>query len=450
MRSDALLQAVESSREDIIRLHQDLVRIPTVNTGRMPTGNETPACELLRDRLRAEGIQAEIYESAPGRGNMVARLPGKIGSPRLLFMAHLDVVPVENESVWRFPPFSGALAEGRIWGRGSSDDKSHATTATMALILLKRAGVELDGDLIFMAAADEESGGRYGVGWVAQNLPELVRADYAVNEGGGSPLHTPAGLAYSFNTGEKGRLEVHMAVRGASAHAAHPWRGENALVKAAEIIQRIARYQPRLDTSHPAFAEMAKLYGLPEVPTPETIDQVIADLAQQHPNEASTLRALSRMTLTPTMLQAGIKSNSVPETALLTCDVRSLPHQDDAYVKGEVAQLVSGIPGVEVEVDYTAVSNASPYDSPFVPKAVEALRLALGGRDFRPLPMLTYGFTDSRFLRPLGVQVYDFWPVHPEAELNTGIHGANEFVEVETLLLQVRYLLALAQLTLGG
>jgi len=449
MASEDLVRIVESARDEIISLHQGLIRIPTINTGRIPTGNEKPAAELLAGKLRAEGIPAEVYESAPGRGNLVARLPGKTGSPRLLYMAHLDVVPVENESAWLYPPFSGTLADGRIWGRGASDDKAHATTATMALVLLKRAGVQLDGDLIFSACADEESGGRYGVGWMVENYPDLMRADWAVNEGGGNPIHTPSGLAYAFNVGEKGRLEVHITLRGTSAHAAHPWRGDNVLMKAAAALQRLGDYRPELDTSLSTFAEMARLYGLPTL-TPHNLDQILSDMAERYPNEASTLRGLSRMTLTPTVLQAGVKSNSVPETAYLTCDVRTLPWQDDVYVREQVRRLLADIPGTEIEIEYTAVSNSSPYESPFVPKALEAARLALGGREFRPLPMLTIGFTDSRFLRPLGTQVYDFWPLPPEAELNAGIHGSNEFVEVETLLFQVRYLLALAQLALGG
>jgi acetylornithine deacetylase/succinyl-diaminopimelate desuccinylase-like protein len=150
------------------------------------------------------------------------------------------------------------------------------------------------------------------------------------------------------------------------------------------------------------------------------------------------------------MLQAGIKSNSVPETATLTCDVRSLPWQDEKYVRGQVEKVLEGIPGIEVEIDYTAISNASPYEAPFVAVTQEALRTALGGREYRPLPMLTGGFTDSRFMRELGIQVYDFWPSHPDAEtMNTGIHGANEFVEVETLVFQTKYLLALARLALA-
>src|SRR5688572_9004570 len=172
-----LLASVDAARDEIVRLHQDLVRIPTVNYGSRPdTGNETPACELIRDKLKADGIGADIYESAPTRGNLIARLPGPEGGKRLLLMSHADVVPVEDESLWEHPPFSGTLDQGRVYGRGADDDKADVAAYCMALVLLQRAGVQLDGELVYLAAADEESGGRWGAGWVAQHHPDLVRA----------------------------------------------------------------------------------------------------------------------------------------------------------------------------------------------------------------------------------------------------------------------------------
>src|SRR5205823_3020018 len=152
-------------------------------------GGETAACELIGDVLRREGIGSEVLESAPGRGNLIARV-GPGGGKRLLLMSHTDVVPVEDESLWEHPPFSGTLDRGRIYGRGADDDKGDVVAHLMAVVLLKRAGVELQGELIYLAAADEESGGRWGVGWLAEHHPDKIRADVAVNEGGGSPIHT--------------------------------------------------------------------------------------------------------------------------------------------------------------------------------------------------------------------------------------------------------------------
>src|SRR3954471_8195303 len=184
-----LLAAVDAARDEIVRLHQDLVRIPTVNYGSRPdTGNETPACELIRDKLKEAGIGSDIYESAPTRGNLIARINGPEDGKRLLCMSHTDVVPVEDETLWEHPPFSGTIDRGRIYGRGADDDKADVAAYCMAMVLLRRAGVGLNGEVVWLAAADEESGGRWGAGWVAEQFPGLVRADVAVNEGGGVPV----------------------------------------------------------------------------------------------------------------------------------------------------------------------------------------------------------------------------------------------------------------------
>src|SRR5579859_6099938 len=160
-----LLASVDAAHDEIVALLQDLVRIPTVNRGSRPdTGNETPACDLLRSTLEPAGIELEVHESAPGRGNLIARLGPRSGK-RLLFMSHTDVVPVEDETLWEHPPFSGTLDRGRVYGRGADDDKADVVAHCMALVLLAREKFKLGGELVCLAAADEESGGRWGAGW---------------------------------------------------------------------------------------------------------------------------------------------------------------------------------------------------------------------------------------------------------------------------------------------
>ena len=134
---DSLLAQVESHRNEIISLEQAIVQIPSVNTGSMPTGNETAVCKYVQQRLSEDGIQAEILESAPGRGNLIARLEGRSGKAGLMFMSHTDVVPVEDESKWRYPPFSATIEGGRIYGRGTADCKGLLTAQLMAMRLLK-------------------------------------------------------------------------------------------------------------------------------------------------------------------------------------------------------------------------------------------------------------------------------------------------------------------------
>ena len=445
---NTLLASVDAAHDEIVALLQDLVRIPTINRGSRPdTGNETPACDLLRSKLEPAGIQFEVHESAPGRGNLIARL-GPTGGQRLLFMSHTDVVPVEDETLWEHPPFSGTIDRGRVYGRGSDDDKADVVAHCMALVLLQRAGVRLGGELVCLAAADEESGGKWGAGWVAEHFPDKVRADVAINEGGGSPIHSPQGLLYPVCLGEKGRLEARITRQGRSGHASMPWRADNPVPVLAEAIQRIVAYEPEIDVSNPFFRQVLTALGVKQAPTAENIDR-IADGLEGQVALGSFLKAASRLTITPTMLEAGVKSNSIPDRASLTCDVRALPGQDDAFVRQELEHILRGL-DVTVDVNYTAVSNASPADAPFVDVLRQALGAALGNDEFSILPSLTVGFTDSRFLRPLGTQVYGFSPHHPSAEpIRSGVHGNNEFMEIESLILRTKYAIAVACLTLG-
>ena len=342
---DTLLAQVDDAHHDILVLEQALVRIPTVNTGFMPTGNESRVCEYVREWLAEDGVESEILEAAPDRGNLIARLEGRSGEGGLMFMSHTDVVPVEDEDKWRFPPFSATVAEGRVFGRGSSDCKGLLTCQLMAMRLLKRNGVELQDSLILASGADEEHGGRYGFGWLAQHHPDKLAAPLAVNEGGGTPMEAAGGLTYVLGVGEKGRLQVEIDVKGTSAHASVPWQGSNALYRLAQVVQRIEGYEPERDTSTSLFEHLSS-FAIEHKPSPINIDDIIAETEPDNPRFASLMRALSRMTVTPTMIRGGIKSNSVPESIRLTCDIRTLPHQDENYVRRELTKILEGIPEV--------------------------------------------------------------------------------------------------------
>ena len=441
---DALLSQVDAARDDIVRLEQDLVRIPSVNTGFMPTGNETAVCEYISDWLRAEGVESEIIESAPGRGNIVARLKGRSGQAGLMFMAHLDVVPIEDEAKWTYPPFGATVANGRVYGRGASDCKALLTAQLAASRILLRNGVELQEDLLLSFCADEEHGGRYGAGWLAAHYPEKITAPYAVNEGGGQPADAAGNLAYIVNLGEKGRLQVEIDVTGASAHASVPWTGANAMYRAAQVLQRIEDYEPERDTSAVIFRHLSK-FAIEDVPSPDNIDEIIEQFEERDPHMATTFRAASRMTLTPTIIHGGIKSNSVPESIRVTCDVRTLPHQDDEYVRGELSRILDGIPGVNFEIDYMAVPNSSSPDTEFMAHVQRATEYVLGGRSIEWIPGLCVGFTDSRFTRPLGVVTYGFDGTHPDDNpLDNNVHGTDESVSIRTLVTSTKIMLALA------
>jgi acetylornithine deacetylase/succinyl-diaminopimelate desuccinylase-like protein len=187
-----LFDMVDEATDELVELHQELVRIQTVNTGARDSGNEIEVCHLLERRFSAEGITNTTLESAPGRGNLIAHI-GAAAGPRLMLMSHTDVVPVEDESKWDYPPFSGQIIDDKVWGRGSEDCKSLTSSGSMAMILLKRAGVSLNGELRLLATADEESRGSYGIQWLVEKHPEKIRADWAINEGSGMPLKTVKG-----------------------------------------------------------------------------------------------------------------------------------------------------------------------------------------------------------------------------------------------------------------
>ena len=179
--------------------------------------------------------------------------------------------------------------------------------------------------------------------------------------------------------------------------------------------------------------------------SPENVDQIISEIKDDHPRLASMLRALSRMTLTPTIIHGGIKSNSVPEFIQLTCDVRTLPHQDLDYVKEQLENILADIPGVEFEIDYMAQPNSSPFETEFATQIQKATAKALNIEDIKLLPSISNGFTDSRFTRPLGVTTYGYTGAHPDDNpMLTNSHGTDESVGIKSLINSTRVMLALA------
>lgn len=444
-----LFDSVDRAHDELVALLQELVRADTTSTGVMPTGNEQRAAEVLRRKLSADGIPSEALESAPTRASIIARLPGARGTPRLLYMSHLDVVPVDDPAKWRHPPFGAEIHEGRVWGRGAADCKNLVAAECMTLILLKRAGVQLQGELIFCAGADEESGGEYGWAWLAQQHPAKIRADYAINEGGGIGMMTDRGPLYLFTVGEKGRLEVSVTVGGVSGHASVPWLSHSSLYWVAELVERIGTYQPELDTSAEVFRHLGQI-GVEGDVTPQNVDAVVERVMARNRRFGTALKAVSRMTVAPTMVQGGVKSNVIPDKAIVVCDVRTLPHQDEAYVRREFQKLVDGIPGAEISVRYTAVPSASPYETPFAELVKRTTDEATGMAAAGWIPVISNGFTDSRLVRPLGIITYNFSGGDPTANPELmGAHNANESFDISSLIIKTKHLLALALETLG-
>lgn len=436
---------VDDARDEVIGLTKSLVQLETVNYGTPDSGDEMIAAEFLRDKLSAEGIETAIYPSRENRGNFVAKLGGGDG-PRLLIMSHTDVVPVENPESWTYPPFSGEIADGRLWGRGASDMKSTVASQAMAMLILKRAGVPINGTLTFATCADEEAGGKWGFQWLADNHPEVLRADYTVNEGGGRiPIKTDDGLIYQISTGEKGRFEIYISIKGKSSHAATPWLADNAIFKAQQVIDRLRSYVPETSIEADAFRHLDTLAGIDVEVTKENLEDVLQQIESKNRGLGNLLRAGSRMTLAVTMMNAGIKANSVAENCRITCDVRTLPSQSEADVRKMINSLIGDMEGVSFEIMESATSNSSPFDSDFRPFVEQATKDAVGRSDLRFVPGMSVGMTDSRFVRPLGNTTYGYIPSDPDDDAaKSGAHITNESVSLDTIMIQARFHVALA------
>ena len=220
--------------EEVTRLTQDLIRFDTTN----PPGNETPCIEYVATILRREGIEPVVLESAPGRGNLVARLKGDGSLPPLLLMGHVDVVPAEADK-WRRPPFSGDLADGIVWGRGATDMKQMVAMELMTLLLLQRSAAALKRDVILMTNADEETGGKLGAGFIAEQHPDLIRdAQFAINEGGATSIELDGKIFFVCSTAEKGTARFTVRGRGEPGHASQP-HTRNAILPLAKALVRL-------------------------------------------------------------------------------------------------------------------------------------------------------------------------------------------------------------------
>ena len=440
-----LMHMVDDSIDEIVNLEQNLIRIPSVNTGKMPTGNESEVCRYISDWLSVEGIKSDLLARDAGRDNLIVNYPlGPTENCKLLLMSHTDVVPVENESKWKHDPFGGEILGGRIYGRGSSDCKALLTSQLMSFVIMNRAGVQINRGLRLISGADEEHGGRWGFGWLADNHPEILKSEFAVNEGGGTPVELGDSLYYLLGIGEKGRMEIKITLKGESAHASVPWTGINASYSLSKTLELIRNYQPDLDTSLPLF-EHLKNFGIENEVSEKNINQIVKSLEDKIPVLASLTRALSRMTITPTIINGGIKSNSVPEEIVLICDIRTLPFQDEDYVKSELDKLFTDVENIDYEIDYMSVPNSSPFETELAQSIKKAHGIAVNRNDITWIPSISNGFTDSRFTRNLGTITYGFSGSHPNDDPRLSmVHGTDESVGIESLISCTKSTIALA------
>jgi acetylornithine deacetylase/succinyl-diaminopimelate desuccinylase-like protein len=410
-------------RTEVVELLQSLIRLDTVN----PPGNETAAAELLRDYLDESGVESELYAKVPERANLVARLPGSGDGPSLLLLSHTDTV-VANPAEWQIDPWSGELREGEVWGRGALDMKGEVAASAVTIASLAREGFEPRGDLIFVAAADEEVGDDVGLPWLCREHPDAVRADYALNEGAGDRVELAGRIFYLCSAAEKMSSPFRLRVHGRAGHASMPGIADNALVKAAALIERLAEYQPELRLEAETEALVEAVAGKPLQPR-----EALELTREIDPFLAEMLEPLLCFTLSPTMVSASKQRNVIPSVCEVVVDCRLLPGQSQA----EVEQIVRGVLGEDdYELDWLEGRGGtrSPLKTPLWDAIQSFVSEAEPGAE--AVPICVPGFTDSHWVRDaFGTVAYGFFPMRTmDAQLATRlVHSADERIAVDDL-----------------
>jgi acetylornithine deacetylase/succinyl-diaminopimelate desuccinylase-like protein len=416
-------------RDEAVGLLQQLLRLNTVN----PPGNETIAAECLRDYLAANGIEAQLLARTPERANLVARLPGGDG-PSLCFLCHTDTV-VADAADWERDPWSGELVGEEVWGRGALDMKNQVAASAVAFASLAREGFRPAGDLLFVAAADEEVGKRFGLQWLCEEHPEAVRVDYAINEGGGERVVLGGRPFYLCASAEKMTAPFRLRVRGRAGHASVPGIADNALVKAARLIEALAAYRPEPEVGPEVAGFLETVLG--EQPPPQ---EVLERLRAFDPFAAELIEPLLAFTLSPTMISASNARNVIPGLCDVTVDCRILPGRSPEDVE-PIVRAVLGEGGYELEWLERWGGTRSELDTPLW-RVLESW-VADTEPEARLAPLCCAGFTDSHWLRDaFGTVAYGFFPLKTmDPHLaNRLIHSANERVHVDDLVLGVEFL----------
>jgi acetylornithine deacetylase/succinyl-diaminopimelate desuccinylase-like protein len=428
-------------REEVTDLLQRLIRVDTTN----PPGNETAAAELLRDYLDANGVVCELIARVPERANLVARIRGGDG-PSMLFLSHTDVV-LADPAEWSVPPFSGELRDGEVWGRGALDMKGQVAANAVAIASLAREGFEPGGDLIFAATADEEVGDGFGLSWLCEEHPDAVRCDFAINEGGGDRLELAEGRpVYQATVAEKMSAPFRLRVHGRSGHASMPGIADNALVKAAQLVERLAAFRPEPQLGPEVEGFLSVLLG--EVPpAPEAVARARAVSTAS----ADIVEALLAPTFSPTMVWASRKRNVIPAVCELVVDCRLLPGQHPEHVEPVIRAVLGGDIDYDLEWIEAQGGTRSPLDSPLWRALEDWVAEVEPGAQAAPLACA--GFTDSHWLREaFDTVAYGFFPMTGELppEVATSlVHSADERIPVSDLELAVGWLRHAARAVLG-
>ena len=420
-------------------LLQHLIRNACVNDGTIGSGAEGRSADVLQSYLEGSGLDLERYESAPGRVNLVGRMEGSDPSaPSLLLMGHTDVVPA-NADRWRRDPFGGELVDGEVWGRGAVDMLNLTASMAVATRHLLTDGFRPRGTLTYLAVADEEALGTYGAAWMLRERPDAVRSDFVVTEMGGfrMPLPSSGGPKLPVMVAEKGTYWCKLRVRGTPGHGSMPLRTDNALVKAAEVVRRIAEFRPETRI-HEVWERFVESSDLPaELATMLLAPDQIRAFAESAPDVglARMVHACTHTTFAPTIVHGGVKTNVIPDTVELEVDIRTLPGQRAAEIRDMLAEALGDLAGsVDIQAQSDDEASASPIDTPLW----DSIRRVTGKLTpgATTVPFMIVGATDSRFFRRAGATAYGaglFSERISFAEFASMFHGDNERIDQESL-----------------
>jgi acetylornithine deacetylase/succinyl-diaminopimelate desuccinylase-like protein len=415
--------------DEAIHHLQEYLRIDTVN----PPGNEIEGVKFFKKIFDSETIPCQVFEPSSGRGNLLAALKGNGKKRPVLLLNHMDVVPVEKEQ-WSVDPFAGVIQDGYLYGRGALDDKSMGIAEMMTLLILKREKVPLAGDILFLATADEETGGGWGVDWVVENIPTLREAEYAINEGGYVVLNEN-GVAdrYEISSGQKVLFQLQLKTKGTSGHGSMP-RPDNPNVKLVQALERVTKWETPynlLPMVREYFSKMAPKQPPSEKPFFEDIEKGLKDPAFAKRLTSNPIyNAMIRDTISLTILQGGSKVNVIPSESSATLDCRLIPGSSKEIFLNEIKKRL----GDEIEVEVISESRSLP-PSPFDTDLFRAIQRFAAKNDpgCPVVPHLLPGATDSRLLREKGIITYDFCPFRLAEKEMMIIHGNDERISLENL-----------------
>ncbi len=438
----------EGALWDTISHLQTLIRIDTVN----PPGNEMSLARYLDDVLRGVGVATTLLEPGPGRAALVARIPGSGRQPALLLLAHMDVVGVERAG-WTMNPFGGEILDGHLYGRGAIDDKGMLAVNLETMLLvqehLARAGQALDRDLVLVATSDEETGGAFGIDWLIQEHPDLLQAEYALNEGGRIRIIDGRPAYCAVQCAEKVPHLIKVTAHGRSGHASVPLP-DNSIGRLGRAIAAIAAH---IEPVHLTEITRQFFAGLADIWTDERERRALADVASSDPArlvsaagvlaDRPQLNAVLRNGISPTMLSGGVRPNVIPGQASVTLNVRTLPGEslDDV-----ARRLGDAIGDHEVVLEVISRGDDAP-PSPLDSALFSAIRDSISALDpaIRTMPYLSTGATDSAALRRIGVQAYGLLPFPLTQDDEDRMHGNDERVPVSSLSFAVRLMFDLVR-----